>query len=239
MNIILYTQAEVSDGRVVLDKRDARALHLLKTLHKATGDSFEAGVIGGRLGTGTIRTVGTRVELELALDDEPPAKLPVTLGVGFVRQIQLRRILREAANFGVAAIDIFGTDTGDPNYRKTALFDDGGAEAALLEGLTEARDTRFPLVHRFGSVREWIADLDSRENAANTSRLVFDNIDGGGEGGMLQKRPPFVLAVGSERGFSDDERALFNAAGFAQVSLGTRALRTETACVAAVTWVRE
>jgi RsmE family RNA methyltransferase len=42
-----------------------------------------------------------------------------------------------------------------------------------------------------------------------------------------------VLAIGSERGWSDRERDLFAVSGFARLSLGTRALRTETACIAA------
>jgi len=42
-----------------------------------------------------------------------------------------------------------------------------------------------------------------------------------------------VLAVGSERGWSDKERDLLENAGFIRLSMGERALRTETACVAA------
>ena len=43
----------------------------------------------------------------------------------------------------------------------------------------------------------------------------------------------FVLAVGSERGWSDRERDALEAAGFIRASMGERALRTETASVAA------
>jgi RsmE family RNA methyltransferase len=43
-----------------------------------------------------------------------------------------------------------------------------------------------------------------------------------------------VLAIGSERGWSERERDMLEAAGFLRLSLGSRALRTETACVAAV-----
>jgi RsmE family RNA methyltransferase len=42
-----------------------------------------------------------------------------------------------------------------------------------------------------------------------------------------------VLAIGSERGWSDYERDLLEEAGFLRLSLGSRALRTETACIAA------
>jgi RsmE family RNA methyltransferase len=48
-----------------------------------------------------------------------------------------------------------------------------------------------------------------------------------------------VLAIGPERGWSDRERQLFAAAGFTRLSLGPRALRTETACTAALVLVME
>jgi RsmE family RNA methyltransferase len=42
-----------------------------------------------------------------------------------------------------------------------------------------------------------------------------------------------VLVIGSERGWSDEERDELEAAGFLRLSMGERALRTETACVLA------
>jgi len=42
-----------------------------------------------------------------------------------------------------------------------------------------------------------------------------------------------VLVIGSERGWSEAERDQLESAGFLRLSMGSRALRTETACVAA------
>ena len=41
-----------------------------------------------------------------------------------------------------------------------------------------------------------------------------------------------VLAIGPERGWSDRERSLFVSHGFKPMLLGSRVLRTETACSA-------
>jgi len=49
----------------------------------------------------------------------------------------------------------------------------------------------------------------------------------------MQGASSAVLAVGSERGWSEHERDLLDTAGFLRLSLGSRALRTETACIAA------
>jgi RsmE family RNA methyltransferase len=56
---------------------------------------------------------------------------------------------------------------------------------------------------------------------------------------MAQTSGPVTLAIGSERGWSDREREMLEAAGFMRLSLGSRALRTETACTAAAAIIME
>jgi RsmE family RNA methyltransferase len=50
---------------------------------------------------------------------------------------------------------------------------------------------------------------------------------------------PVVMAVGCERGWSDRERDKLEESGFLRLSMGDRALRTETACVAAAVLAME
>jgi RsmE family RNA methyltransferase len=52
-------------------------------------------------------------------------------------------------------------------------------------------------------------------------------------------RRSLVLVIGPERGWSDRERRLLEGEGFSRLSLGRRALRTETACTAAVVLAME
>lgn len=46
------------------------------------------------------------------------------------------------------------------------------------------------------------------------------------------------IAIGPEGGFADDELDAFRIAGFARAQLGPRILRTETAAIAALTWLQ-
>jgi RsmE family RNA methyltransferase len=50
--------------------------------------------------------------------------------------------------------------------------------------------------------------------------------------------PAVVLALGSERGWVGAERDMLRANGFALAHLGSRVLRTETACIAAIAIVK-
>jgi len=251
VNLILFEENEAGKP---LPKRDERTVHLLKVLHKKAGDTFEAGILvsngnagsrtaGGR-GIGKIEKINPDGSITFSLDikENSPPRLPVRVAVGYPRPIQIRRLLRDLSSLGVKAIDFFGTDLGEKSYRDTKLFSDGGARAALVEGAVQSRDTTLPEISIFSSLEKW---LEKRpwENMEPETRLQMrvsplliaaDNVrPQGSMAGLTPARRPVVLAVGPERGWSDRERDLFEAAGFQRLSLGSRALRTETACIAA------
>jgi RsmE family RNA methyltransferase len=159
--------------------------------------------------------------------------------VGFPRPIQLRRLLRDLANLGIAAADLLGTDRGEKSYRDTKLLIDGGARAAMIEGAVQARDTGIPRLSAYPSLDAWLVE---KPWAADPAPLLAaaDNVR---PEGSLARFPAanraVVLAIGPERGWSGRERQLFAAAGFTRLSLGPRALRTETACTAALVLLME
>ncbi|MDR2363146.1 MAG: 16S rRNA (uracil(1498)-N(3))-methyltransferase, partial [Spirochaetaceae bacterium] len=248
MNIILFEGREIGKP---LPRRDPRTLHLLKVLRKKTGDRFDAGVLGGCLGRGRIDALEPDGSLRVSLDlrEPPPPRVPIRAAVGFPRPIQLRRLLRDLSNLGVEAVDLLGTDLGEKSYRDTTLLTDGGARAALVEGAVQARDTGLPVLAAYPAVDAWLAEkpwIASHGPEGQTpfpSGLLLAAADNVRPVGSLAALPPVtgavVLAIGPERGWSDRERGLFEAAGFIRLSLGRRALRTETACTAAVVLAME
>ena len=236
MNLILFEERETGKA---LSRRDERTVHLLKVLHKKAGDSFDAGLLDGGLGSGKIEKINIDGSINFSLDvhGAPPLRLPVRVAVGLPRPIQVRRLLRDLSSLGVEAIDFFGTELGEKSYRDTRLFGDGGARAALIEGAAQSRDTTVPALFVYASLGDWLLkrpwEMPSITHAAPLL-ITADNVRP--EGAISRITPtkrPVVLAVGSERGWSDHERDMFEEAGFLRLSLGSRALRTETACVAA------
>ena len=255
MNIILFDPTEIGKP---LGRRDERTLHLTKVLHKKSGDTFDAGILEGPLCLGRIESIRLDGSVFYSLDpkEEPPPRFPVRIAVGFPRPIQIRRLLRDLSNLGLEAIDLMGTELGEKSYRDTKLLSDGGARSALIEGAAQARDTRLPVLSVFPGLGNWLAqrpwektDSSSGENEKNTrlwsvyagaglSRspllIALDNERPEGALALLSALgQSMVLAVGSERGWSDNERDELESAGFLRLSMGERALRTETACVAA------
>ena len=240
MNIILLEEHELGHN---ISRRDERTIHLLKVLRKKTGDVFEAGILGGMRGTGRIEKINFdgSIFISLQVSESPPPRLPVRVAAAFVRPIQIRRLLRDLSNIGVSAIDFVGTELGEKSYRDTKLFNDGGAHKALVEGAIQARDTIIPALTIYDYLEKWLKERPW-ENSGRRSALLLamDNVRP--EGSFFHigpTSPPVVLAVGPERGWSDRERDLFEQAGFLRLSMGSRALRTETACVAAAALAME
>jgi RsmE family RNA methyltransferase len=239
MNCILFEPDE--PGRP-LSKHDGRAVHLVKVLHKKPGDEFEAGILGGMRGRGRLERIAEdgSIEFSLNLNEPPPPRSSLHIGVGFSRPIQMRRILREMANMGVRAISFFGTDSGEKSYRETTLLSDGGARAAFIEGAAQGRDTILPALSVYRNLDEWLKNAAGTmpDTASGAFCICADNIASGGSfAGLPRNVNDFIVAVGSERGWSEGERGLFREAGFHSLSLGERPLRTETACVAAAALV--
>jgi RsmE family RNA methyltransferase len=243
VNLILFEAHELGK---VLPKSDERSVHLLKVLRKKAGDTFEAGLLDGAgghggLGRGKIEKVNSDGSIGFSFEAEAPPvpRLPVRVGVGFPRPIQIRRLLRDLSSLGVEAIDLFGTELGEKSYRDTKLLDDGGARAALIEGAAQSRDTTIPALGVFPNLTDWLRERSWEASSTTLSRSVpllvaADNVrPQGAMSGVTPSRRPVVLAIGSERGWTDRERNLLENAGFIRLSLGSRALRTETACVAA------
>jgi len=246
VNLILFETHEIGKA---LPKRDERSIHLLKVLHKKAGDTFEAGLLDTGSGIGKIEKINTDGSINFSYKTKAPPvpRLPVRVGVGFPRPIQIRRLLRDLSSLGVEAVDLFGTELGEKSYRDTKLLDDGGARAALIEGAAQSRDTTIPALGVFQSLADWLRKRPwwkSQEDGSSSSPAVLnravplfiaaDNVRP--DGAMSRITPtgrPVALAIGSERGWTDRERDLLEEAGFLRLSLGTRALRTETACIAA------
>lgn len=256
VNLILFEPAETA---VPLPRSDPRAGHLLDVLRRQPGDMFDAGLVNGPRGKGTLVRVGERaLELSFVWGAPPLPLEPLTLLLGLPRPQTARKILQEAAALGVARMDFFVSEKGEGGYARSTLWSSGEWRRHLLAGAAQAFDTRLPEVESGVTLAAAVERLPKAG-----CRLALDNYEAAQElgpatigpnvGGVPSPRgnepggeitpghkdsPSVTLALGPERGWSAAERNLLRAQGFTLVHLGPRVLRVETAVVAAVTLVR-
>lgn len=233
MNLLLFTPEESTRP---LPRSDARARHLVDVLRRGAGDTFDAGLINGPRGKGTL-VEATTAELKLSFTwGEPPPPLdPITLVVGLPRPQTARDILRDATTLGIEAMHFAATEKSDRSYAQSSLWSSGEWHRLLVTGAEQAFSTQLPLVS-YG--QELVAILGAL--AANAPRVALDNYEGSVRLGEMKfsAGSPAVLAIGPERGWTAADRELLRAHGFQLAHLGERVLRTETAVVAALTLLK-
>jgi RsmE family RNA methyltransferase len=233
LNIILFSPAEV---QLPLPRQDPRARHILTVLRRQPGDTFDAGLIGGPRGKATLSRVSdTALELTFAWNMPPPALAPIRLIIGLPRPQTARDLLRESTALGVSALDFVRTEKSEPSYAQSSLWSSGEWEKLLNAGAAQAFCTRLPALRHGHSLAEAVATLP-----AEGARIALDNYEAAEALSRLKlaANPNVTLALGAERGWSDPERGLLRANGFVFAHLGARVLRTETACIAAVTLLK-
>ncbi len=235
MNLILFDAAEIDRP---LPRGDPRAVHLLRVLRRREGDTFDAGLVNGPRGRGTLVAIGPdALGLAFAWSGAPPAPLdPVTLIIGLPRPQTARDILRDATALGVAAMHFVTTEKGEPSYARSTLWKSDEWRQHVIAGAAQAFATRLPEVSRGRSLVEAVGGLPG-----GIARVALDNYEAGMSLAQLPApagAPAAALAIGAERGWSAAERAVLRGAGFAFAHLGPRVLRTETAVTVAVALIR-
>jgi len=233
VNLILFEAAETERP---LPRADPRAVHLLRVLRRREGDTFDAGLIDGPRGRGTLAAIGPdALTLAFSWGAAPPPPDPLTVIIGMPRPQTARDILRDATALGVGAMHFVTADKSEPGYARSALWTSGEWRRQLIAGAAQAFATRLPAVSRGASLVETVGGLPD-----GIARVALDNYEAGGSLARLDLAGArsVALALGAERGWSAAERAVLRGAGFTLAHLGPRVLRTETAVTAAVTLIR-
>ena len=231
MNIILFENHEID---APFRRDDRRVKHILTVLRREVGDSTDVGLVNGPRGKAILRSMNEHeVVFDIAWGKEPPALLPIDLIVGLSRPQTSRAILQEATSLGVRSIYFAATQRAEPSYASSKLWTADEWKRLVRAGVEQAFSTRFPTV-KFG-----VSLSDCIESTNSTAhRICLDNYEATtGLWEASHKKQSVVLAVGSERGWTENERELFRQNGFVLAHLGDRPLRTETAAIASISIV--
>ena len=246
---VFYKNDEHINGGFVFYKNDERYLHIKKVLHLKEGDVFKAGIINGKIGEALISHLSEEKILfsfcpntpDKNLDNTDAGKIetrplplpPIKIILGFPRPIQLRRILRDAASLGFAEIVLCGTELGERSYLKSNLSSPEEIKKYLLDGISQAGQTLLPEFSFCNSVKEALKNLKTA--SFKGSKVLLDIGDFPSLSTFkMKKGEELTIAIGSERGWTQNEREAFFSEGFISYSMGKRILRTETALTSAL-----
>ena len=257
MNIILVSQDEIQNHTFSFSKNDARFQHIQNVLKLSERAQFKAGIINGTKGLACITGFSSEMltaRFETYEDTLPPPEVKLILG--FPRPIQLRRIIRDITCLGIDSLYLTGTALGEKSYLSADIAADEALYRLFLDGCAQAGQTYVPAVYKAYSVRHLLSVYGKSMQTAGSKALVdlytpfyasqvCSSPNSLEQPGIPPRFAPLTalpwkrgtalwLAIGNERGWTDEERALFLENGFAPYGMGSRILRTETAAAAAL-----
>ncbi len=210
--------------------------HLAKVLRARSGDTLIVFNGNGDEFSAVVETVrGARVSLSLGagLQVNRESSLKVTLVQCVPRGDRMDFIVQKATELGVARI------VSVLSQRSIVRLDDKQSESkathwrAVAASACEQCGRNLlpeicipqPLLHYLGA------------STASGPRLVFEP-DSVAQSLPQSPQTEAEIAIGPEGGFAPEELEAFRLSGFLRVHLGPRILRTETAALAALTWLQ-
>jgi 16S rRNA (uracil1498-N3)-methyltransferase len=240
----VYVEAALTPGSMV-DLPSDTASHLAKVLRARSGDELILFNGDGREFNGAIESVrGSRVTASVGdsrrVDRESP--LTITLVQSVPRGDRMDFVVQKATELGVARI------VPVLSQRSVVRLGVGQSEskaahwrAVAVSACEQCGRNRLPTIEAAQPLLNYLGDSAPRTGP----RLVFEPESAPSQAAAqaisVQAAAPIVdveIAIGPEGGFASDELEAFRVAGFSQVGLGPRILRTETAAIAALVWLQ-
>ncbi len=229
MNLILLFPSDFipATSRVILAGR--RHAHVMAIHRAVVGDRLIVGVENGRTGQGVVvRLTDSELEMDIALSQDAPLKIPVILAVALMRPPVFRRVLQSATAMGVEAIHVFHSQRVEKSFWQSTALEATDIREQLILGLEQARDTVMPAVFLHRCQKSFMQE-DLPKLLEGRRGLVADP---SGDKIGIPWPGPKVLVIGPEGGFIAQELDAFCAAGCSLAGLGPRVLRVETAVTA-------
>jgi len=210
------------------------AHHLGRVLRAQQGQLYELSD-GQRVRLGRVERVA-RDRVEFTLLEEIPAHQPrvqVTLLLAVVKFDAFEWALEKATELGVTTIIPLAAARSEKALLTAAARRAARWEKILLEASQQSRRVCVPVLERvlrpaeaFSTRSAAINILLSERSEAPALRQVLT--------GLAVPSPAAALAIGPEGGWTEEEFAAAQTAGFRDASLGNLILRTETAVIAAL-----
>jgi 16S rRNA (uracil1498-N3)-methyltransferase len=240
---------EIQGSRARLSPEESH--HLRDVLRLRPADEVELFDGTGSVYRSKICTTGSQVELEiiekLATSAESPLK--IILGQSILKSEKMSWVIQKCTELGITELYPLTTRFSEPNLRQQAArLGDHRWKKIAISAAAQCQRAYTPIIHPIMELQELCRQLSGQTGSSSflpgmesrcqpSLKLVISEKGGLPARSLSGFASPasVLLVVGPEGGWALDEISLFQDAGFMEIFLGCRILRSETAALAAVT----
>ncbi len=242
MNLVILTETDQTSAHT-FRLTDFRAEHIRTILKATEGDSVEIGMLNGPQGKARVERV-TADEVILVCDvwrEMPLFKPEIDLICALPRPQTLKKVLITSAMMGVRSLHLIRANRVEKSYFQSPLIEPEHQLPFLIEGLSQGKLTRLPIVQVHDRFKTFFED-DLASLSSDPSRPSLKLLCDGESTLALDKAfdseaSEVAVAVGPEGGWVPFEIELMREIGFQPFTLGRWTLRVEHAVTAALSQI--
>ncbi len=201
--------------------------HIKNILKPKVGDFLSVGKFNNLVGQGKVINLEKEsIDLEVKLNQKPPAGLDIIVVMALPRPPMLKRSLQCLSSLGIKKIIILNCHRVEKSLWQSSALKKESIHEDLILGLEQSKDTILPEVVLEPKFKPFVQDQLPKIIRNRKSFVAHP-----GSKKILPKvgKTPSLLVIGPEGGLVDFEIDLLKNAGLIPVHLGTRILRFENA----------
>ncbi len=203
--------------------------HLFRVLRVQPGQEFEVAADGVlRMGK-VVSASASQVEFELGAEVESASLPSVTVYLSIFKFDRMEWALEKLTELGVVKIVPVVARRTEPHLAKAAEKRVERWRKIAREAAQQSRRMAPPEIADPIALKKIVAQA---AGACIVLSEIEENISL--KAALAESKPPLLLAIGPEGGWTEDELAMFRDADWRSASLGETILRAETAAIAAV-----
>jgi len=226
-SVLLLSQQQQSDDLTFKIDTPYRVAHIKEHLKLTIGDSFKANIVNRGIATASILSL---TEKEIVVKTTTPQMMKaksIHLVVGISRPPTMKKILEHGTSLGVTQFTFVPAQLSEKSYFTSKIYQEEQLLELLALGLEQsAYFSNWPMV----SLEKHIPSL----NDSSKKIILHPDVPDRWNQFDHHSLNKITLAVGPERGWTEDEISRFKDLGYHSMSMGSSRLRTEIAVFSAL-----
>lgn len=198
--------------------------HIQNHLKSKLNDELKVTVVDQGIGLAKIVEMNSSSITFEVKDLTQNKELPLHILCGLSRPPTMKKVIEHGISLGVKKFTFFKAELSEKSYGDSKIFEEEKLQELILAGLSqEARTHSLPEVEVLKSIKEidfssmptkLLLSLDENASLLNEA-LNFDN--------------DICIAIGPERGWTQDEESYLKRQGFMPIKISSNVLRVEIA----------